>query len=97
MVANSESSQTIQDVENSIAEVARKNRSFRAWATISLVALFATLTLSVVAIYQQNHLANQSKTHLDCIVKLFSTPIPADKKTRFISDPNNTCGIKFSS
>lgn len=91
-----ESSQTIQKVEDSIAEVSRKNRNFRLWASVSLVALLITLALSVAALYQQNHLAAQNKDHLDCIVKLFSTPLPADKKTRFISDPNHTCGIKFT-
>jgi hypothetical protein len=55
------------------------------------------LIVGVIGIFYQNHLANQNKQHIDCIVKLFTTPAPSGTKLRFIQNPSRTCNIKFSS
>ncbi len=64
-----------------------------AYAFMSLL-----LIIGIAGIFYQNHLATESKRHIDCIIKLSETPIPKDAHSRYIAinTINNTCQIKFN-
>lgn len=48
------------------------------------------------SITKQNQIATDNKKHIDCVVKLFTTPLPPNARSRTISDPSSTCSINFS-
>lgn len=75
-----------------LASIEHKDSRRRFWSTVAFVALLVAILLSIL---YQFRLATQSKNHIDCIVKLFSTPIPKDSRTKFISDAYTTCNIRF--
>lgn len=75
-----------------LAGIEYKDRRRRFWSTVAFVALLVAILLSIL---YQFRIATQSKNHIDCIVKLFSTPTPKDSRTKFISDAYTTCNIKF--
>lgn len=76
-----------------IASVERKNNKAVRWFIISWTILFA---LGVFGIYKQNQIASANKKHIDCIVKLFTTPLPSTAHSRQIINPSTTCSIKFT-
>lgn len=59
-----------------------KDRRFRITATIFFLILFG---VGVLGIYYQNELASQNKGHIDCIVRLFTTPVKPGQG-RYIND-----------
>lgn len=74
--------------------IARNNKKSRLWAAIATAILIGTLFTGVVGIYYQNSIANKNKQHIDCIVKLFTTPLPPGAKSRVIVDPAGACSIE---
>lgn len=72
--------------------VRSKNNKALTWFIACWTILFM---LAVFGIYKQTLIANQSKEHIDCIVKLFSTPTPQGSRTKFITDAYTTCNIRF--
>lgn len=72
--------------------VRSKNNKAVKWFIVSWTILFL---LAVGGILRQTQIASQSKNHLDCIVKLFATPLPKDQRSRTISNPDTTCNINF--
>lgn len=94
---------TVLDTEALMASIAHNNRKFRLWASISVVLLAGTMIIGVIGIYQgnnaihlQNSLANQNKTHIDCIVKLLATPQKPGTTHKFITNAGHTCNINFN-
>lgn len=81
-----------EETQALLHSVRSKNNKAVKWFVISWTILFL---LAVGGIIKQTQIANQSKNHLDCIVKLFTTPIPKDQRSRTISNPNTTCNINF--
>lgn len=89
----SEHATTLNDETQALLHSVRsKNNKALKWFIVCWTILFL---LAVGGIWKQNQIANQSKNHLDCIVKLFTTPIPKDQRSRTISNPNTTCNIQF--
>lgn len=76
-----------------ISTIESKDRRFRFWGYLSLTLL---LIVGVVGIYKQNEIATKNQQHIDCIVKLFTTPLPANERSRTIQNPSSTCDIKFT-
>lgn len=76
-----------------LATVKNKNNKAIKWFVISWTLLFA---LGVFGIFKQNQIANANKTHIDCIVKLLATPLPAGSKSRVLTNPSTTCNIRFT-
>lgn len=75
-----------QSVLHSLRE---KDRRFRFTATAFFLILFS---VGVLGIYYQNELANQNKNHIDCVVRLFTTPV-SPGQGRYIKDLNS-CHIQ---
>ncbi len=66
---------------------------------VFLMAMFfysILLVLGILGIWRQNQIANQNKSHIDCIVKLLATPLPPGKGHKVITDASATCGISFT-
>lgn len=76
-----------------LTAVTKKNTNAVRWFVISWTILFA---VGVFGIYKQNQIASQNKKHIDCIVKLFTTPLPTTAHSRAISDSSGSCTIKFN-
>lgn len=71
----------------------RNDRRFRFWSYTTLTII---LCVGIVGIFYQNHIANQNKQHLDCIVKLFTIPTPPFARTKFIQNASTNCNIRFA-
>ena len=72
-----------------ITSIEIKDARFRRYLLVFWTLLFL---VAVVGIYNQNVLANKSKQHVDCIVKLLTS---SDRNSKVITDPNGNCNIKF--
>lgn len=71
----------------------------RKWNIAGILAGAAFLVLLAAAVFgiiEQDRIANQNKQHIDCIVKLFTTPLPSTAKSRTIINPSSTCNIQFT-
>lgn len=79
--------------EELISSIQHKDKRLRMWAIISWTVL---LSVGVGGIYRQNQIAQQNKSHIDCIVKLLATPLPKGQVHKVISDASNTCNINFT-
>lgn len=89
----SEHAKNLDDETQALLHSVRsKNSKAVKWFVICWTILFM---LAVFGIFKQTQIANQSKDHIDCIVKLFSTPTPKDSRTKFISNAYTTCNIRF--
>lgn len=89
----SEHATTLNDETQALLHSVRsKNSKALKWFIICWTILFL---LAVGGIWKQNQIANQSKNHIDCIVKLFTTPLPQGSRTKFISNAYTSCNIKF--
>lgn len=73
--------------------VKKKNTRAVTWFIVSWTLLFV---LGVAGIYRQNQIATANKKHIDCIVKLFTTPLPTNAHSRTLSNPSTTCNITFT-
>lgn len=76
-----------------IESIRIKDARFRKWFLITWTIL---LLVGIFGIYKQNQLAAQNQKHIDCVVKLFTVPLPKDARSRAIVNPSTTCDIKFS-
>lgn len=91
----------LDEAGQTLRENARKkwNKSLMAFIACFLV-LFGLGVASYIRINQsitkQNEIAQQNKQHIDCVVKLFTTPLPKEARSRTISNPSTTCNINFS-
>lgn len=74
-----------------IASIHKKDGRFRTFFIISWTIL---LILGIFGIYKQNQIAGANKTHIDCVVKFFTTPQPSGTTHKVIVDPNGVCDIK---
>lgn len=79
-----------------ISSIENKNLKARLWAAFAMLLLLAAVILGVVGIYKQNQIAGQNQKHIDCIVKLFTKPLPPGARARTISNPSTTCNINFT-
>lgn len=83
---------TLDEVTQDLLKSIRKNDNrFRMWFLVSWTVL---LIVGVFGIYHQNQIASANQKHIDCIVKLFTTPLPPEARSRVIVNPATTCDIK---
>lgn len=76
-----------------LGDVKRKNNRATRWFVISWTVL---LLVGIGGIFYQNYIANANKRHIDCIVKLLASPLPAGARARVLTNPSTTCNIKFT-
>lgn len=76
-----------------IESIRLKDARFRKWFIITWTIL---LLVGIFGIYKQNEIAAKNQKHIDCIVKLFTTPLPKSARSRAIENPSTTCNIKFT-
>lgn len=74
-----------------LSAVKKKNAQAIKWFIVSWTIL---LVIGVFGIYKQNQIATANKSHIDCIVKLFTTPLAPGAKSRVIINPETNCDIK---
>lgn len=77
-------------------QLARQDHKDKRFRTSAYILLALVITLGVIGIYRQNQIATENQKHIDCIVKLFTTPLPATAHSRAIENPSTTCNIKFN-
>lgn len=77
-----------------LQSVKKKNNKAVAWFVICWSVL---LVVGVGGICIQVAISDQNKKHIDCIVKLFTTPLPSSARSRAIENPSTTCNIRFTS
>lgn len=77
-----------QDILN---DIRMKDRRFRIFMNICVVII---LLLVGVGLVYQNKLATQSKDHLDCIVKMFTTPAKPGQSRHIVN--LQKCQIKVN-
>ncbi len=82
-----------RETQDLLKRVGKSNSRALRWFIFSWTILLA---VGVGGIYQQNHIARQNKQHIDCIIKLFVTPLPKGAQHKTIIDPSATCGITFT-
>lgn len=87
-------------IQEQLASQAAQAKKFRNSAYILLGLL---ILLGVIGLFRLNHsislqnqIAAQNKKHIDCIVKLFTVPLPATAHSRAIVNPSTTCNIKVN-
>lgn len=71
--------------------IRRKDTWFRRMFVVTWTILFA---VGIFGIYKQNQIASANKQHIDCIIKLFTTP-SAPGQVRHIARLE-TCQIKVT-
>lgn len=79
-----------------IAKIDKNDRRLRLSAYLLLSIL---LIVGIVGIFYQNHIATQSKNHIDCIIKDLATPQPAGTNHKYIdiqTSLSSNCKIKFN-
>lgn len=76
------------------AIIKRLNKNDQRLRLSALVAIGLLLAVGVLGIYRQNQIANANKNHIDCIVKLLSTPSATGQTRRIIN--LESCQIKVS-
>lgn len=77
-----------------IHSIRKNDNRLRTWILVSWTVL---LLVGVFGIYKQNEIANANKAHIDCIVKLFTTPQPPGATShRVIVNPDAACKIKVT-
>lgn len=76
-----------------IMRIDKNDRRLRISGFITLAIL---LIVGIIGIYHQNQLAQESKQHIDCIIKLTETPLGAGDRSKYIDNLNNTCRIRFT-
>lgn len=79
------------------------HRKYTVALVLGIIAFSILFTVGVVGLYKQNEnlnrqeiIAKHNQQHIDCIVKLFTTPLPANARSRSISNPATTCNIQFN-
>lgn len=82
-----------QETRDVLRAVTNKNNKAIRWFIVSWTIL---LVVGVAGIYQQNRIASKNQKHIDCIVKLFTTPLPPTAHARAITNPSTTCNISFT-
>lgn len=77
----------------------RLNNSDRRFRTTRWITLLVVLTVGVAGILYQVHVANQSRDHIDCIIKDLSTPQAPGTTHKYIdvqSVLSKDCKIRFT-
>lgn len=82
-----------EETQSVLSKVQKKNNKAVGWFVISWTVL---LIIGLSGIYRQNQIATENKRHIDCVVKLFTKPLPPGARARIITDPNTTCNINFT-
>lgn len=82
-----------QETRALLGHIKKTNNKAIMWFILSWSVL---LIIGVAGIYRQNQIAVENKQHIDCIVKLFTTPLPPNARSRSITNPTTTCNIKFN-
>lgn len=82
--------------EDLMRSIETNNRKARNFGIIAILLLVLIITIGVVGIYKQNTIAVNNQRHIDCIIKLSETPLPANERAKFIDNLNNTCQIRFT-
>lgn len=86
-------------IQASFKRQEEKNRRF--WHTAYALLVIILLTTGFIvarlntSISLQNKIAINNEKHIDCIVKLFTTPLPSTAHARTITNASTTCDIKF--
>lgn len=84
-------------LDTATQELLRSTRKKNSLAVTSFVVCWSILLIvGIFGIFKQNEIANQNKTHIDCIVKLLATPQKPGTTHKFITDASQTCNIKFN-
>lgn len=92
MVKSATKAHTLDEATQAlINSIKRKDARFRVWFMITWTLL---LVIGIFGIYKQNQIANANKQHIDCIVKLFTTPTPHGSAHKVIVNPNTACKIQ---
>lgn len=73
-----------------LTSIEKKDARFRRWLLVFWTLL---LIVAVIGIFNQDVIANNNKQHIDCVVKLFTSP---NRGQKIITDPNGRCNIQFS-
>lgn len=85
-----------EETQTLLNSVRLKNARALKWGAACFLILFA---IGVGGIVWQNRIANQSKQHIDCIIKDLSTPQKPGTTHKYI-DPRSSltrdCNIKFT-
>lgn len=82
-----------RETQDVLSHVRRSNSKALRWFTFCWTIL---ILVGIFGIYKQNQIANQNKSHIDCIVKLLATPQKPGTTHKFISNPSQTCNIQFN-
>lgn len=82
-----------ETIEETLKRQEKNDRRYRFWSYMTLSIL---LFVGVLGIWKQNQIAQKNQQHIDCIVKLFTTPLPTTARARTITNPSSTCNIKFT-
>lgn len=89
-----------EETQALLHSVKRKNSRATTWFVVCFMLLFLLGSITYLRVNQsitkQNQIAAKNQQHIDCIVKLFTTPLPATAKSRTISNPSTTCNINFN-
>lgn len=100
ITASNKASLINQETQSVLDSVKNKGNKAVNWFVICFLILFILGVASYVRINQsinkQNEIATQNKQHIDCVVKLFTTPLPTGARARTISNPSTTCNINFT-
>lgn len=84
----------LSDANRELLEaIEHNNQRRRFWASVAFGAVMIAIGLGI---FYQFELATKNTKHIDCVVKLFTTPLPANARSRTISNPSTTCNINFS-
>lgn len=87
-------------IQASFQRQADKNRRFWHVAYSLLVIILLLVAFSIYrldsSISLQNKIAAKNQKHIDCIVKLFTVPLPSTAHSRVLTNPSTTCNIKFN-
>lgn len=87
----------IQHLDEATQTIIRRiDKNDRRLRTSAYIFMSTLLIIGIAGIFYQNHIANKNQQHIDCIVKLFTTPLPANARSRAIENPSTTCNIKFN-
>lgn len=76
------------------AIIKRLNKNDQRLRFSALLAISLLMVVGVFGIYKQNQIANKNKEHIDCIIKLFTTPTSSGQTRRIID--LESCQIKVT-
>lgn len=88
------------ETRKTLGAVKSKGNKAVGWFVACFLILFVLGVASYVRINQsitrQNQISIISQKHIDCIVKLFTVPLPTGARSRTLTNPSTTCNINFT-